>query len=353
MERRYYLCTTHDSQYNASQVFIPITRQNPYDKYMYNKSHWIWAQKCSVTDYMIVTVLKKPFQKSDNVYCYTGVIINAREQIKFEINVNEPGIESVLSTFANRSQMTLIRNRLFNEVIPTIELYHNAVVKAMCIGVILVNPGQNKREEWFNNMPSHKFFSFINKLGSAIDLNTWSGYTGISRQASTLIYKHWRGVTPVIYHIAPILTKDEHRSLIGNEILIIMYLEPDHDFDLELLNQLGNMPQCFALVSKHKDKYRVKFAVKHEIPDLEPYACKRSVNFELLQDLILSKFYNVMLHVQRDGIFNRMYTLPRQNYINQIVNVALDEESKPKRSRSLPHFRRHKSGRARSNSVCI
>lgn len=61
----------------------------------------------------------------------------------------------------------------------------------------------------------------------------------------------------VIYHVAPLLNAEGHRRLIGNDIAVIFFMEENSGkFDPSFMDQLGQVPQVFAVVQPQGDKFR-------------------------------------------------------------------------------------------------
>lgn len=63
----------------------------------------------------------------------------------------------------------------------------------------------------------------------------------------------------MMFHVAPWLTSEMHRRLIGNDICVLVYYdEPNPALSLNPLvfDGLGTVPQVFAVVQPFKNKYR-------------------------------------------------------------------------------------------------
>ena len=60
-----------------------------------------------------------------------------------------------------------------------------------------------------------------------------------------------------MYHVAPILSADEHRRLIGNDLAIIFFLDEGAEFDPSQVTALGKVPMIYIVVTPYQDAYRL------------------------------------------------------------------------------------------------
>ncbi len=325
LDTNYIICNMQSLFDNIVELQNPIKNKNYYDKYFTTNSYWTWIYNIN-ENYCIICVLKNSEFKiihKEKKYVHTSLVIDKDGQKIFSIVVNKSCKNTIEKIFKQKS-FSYIKNGLFNKLIPTIETLHSNRVKNMSIGILNIITTQNTREEWFSNKSTNNFLDFINLLGTKINSNGWYGYKGNLSNGQVAIYNHWKGLIPIIYHIAPFLDDDEQRTLIGNDLLIIIYVELDDNniyLDLTNLNQLGKIPQCFAVVYKIDNKYMLKFITKKNIPDKGPYSFSQAISFENTQDIILTKFYNIMNHLCKHDTFKKMYTIPRQIYINSLVET--------------------------------
>ena len=322
----YVICNTGKGTDNSINPSNPIKEKNYYANFFINEPHWVWI--CTIdNDYCIICVLKKSeyiFENSDKKYIHTAILIDKYGQKLFNIAISKPYKSSIEDIMINNYTYN-IKNHLFKKLIPTIEQNYSNYVKNMCVGVILVKQHQNTRNEWLNNTSTKNFLEFVNLLGKKVDLNNWNGYNGNMGGNNLTIYNHWKGTVPIIYHIAPFLSKEEIRQLIGNDLLIILYIDSDDNYndiflDLSNLDKLGKFPQCFAIIYKKNDNYILRLITKPYIPNKLPYNFIKELSFSQVEEVMLNKFYSVMNHLHKYNNFSKMYTIPRQTYINELIN---------------------------------
>lgn len=332
INNNYVICNKQSLFDTIVETKNPIKNKNYYDQYFAANSYWTWVYNIN-ENYCIICVLKNSeckIIKKETRYIHTALIIDKDGQKIFNIIVNKSCKNTIDKIFKQKSSMCYVENKLFNKLIPTIETSYSNYVKNMSIGVLNITTTQTTRKEWFSNQITDNFSNFVNLLGIKINSDDWYGYKGNLSNGQTAIYSHWKGVIPIIYHIAPFLDKDEQRKLIGNDLLIIIYVEIDEideidegniEVDLTNLDQLGQMPQCFAIVCKIGTKYKLHFITKNNIPDKGPYCFSQSLPIENIKEIILTKFYNIMNYLHKHENFKKMYTIPRQIYINSLIET--------------------------------
>ena len=59
-----------------------------------------------------------------------------------------------------------------------------------------------------------------------------------------------------MFHICIWMDTEQHRRLIGNDVVFIIFHDGSERFDPAPLDGLGTVPQVFGVVQKHEDKYR-------------------------------------------------------------------------------------------------
>lgn len=65
-----------------------------------------------------------------------------------------------------------------------------------------------------------------------------------------------------MYHVSPMLTSEEHRRLVGNDIALLFFVEPDTHLNLEGLSGLGTVGQVYAAVQPVGDMWRYNLKKK-------------------------------------------------------------------------------------------
>lgn len=341
----YSLCGTNTLIDALVQTMKLVKNKNYYEAKFKGKDHWTFIQTQN-SNHSIICILTNPQNKlvssgeSRNVY--TSLLINAEGQKIFDITVDKHNRDPIDILLKQCSCLQYVQNPLFKELIPDIEKLHSHKPANMKIGVLRIKSKQTKIKEWMRNKSSSRFEAFVDMLGQMTPMNNWNGFKGDLHDDQKGIYNHWKGEIPIIYHIAPMLSSDEIRRLIGNDTLIILYVDDvkqvsvnDIRLNLKKINQFGNVTQCFAIVWKFKDQYLLRFVVGKTMKDKGPKSVLQPVKFKIFEDILLNKFYTVMCKLHKNESFKKLYSLPRQDYINDLVDKLQLKNKRIKKSSSL------------------
>jgi len=121
------------------------------------------------------------------------------------------------------------------------------------IGVIYCKQGQVDPMEMLENRePSSSFNEFLSLMGVIRSKGTMLDDSGTSNR------RRWNR-RAVVWHVAPDMTEDQQRRLIGNDVALLFFKDEGEPFDPQHIISLGSIPQVFVIVQPHKDKYRLGF----------------------------------------------------------------------------------------------
>lgn len=170
-----------------------------------------------------------------------------------------------------------------------VEEKHSQRRTAMKVGVVYARNSQKSAQEMFANEASQAYNNFVDFLGTSYDLtNEWTKYRGDMRCPATICYYEWptqavgnvgvykrlserfswnfafsivNVLLETVFHIAPRLTAEEHRRLLGNDIVMVFFLEEGAVFNVEGLDTFGEVPQVYIIVQPEKTKFRFVFEI--------------------------------------------------------------------------------------------
>jgi len=202
------------------------------------------------------------------------------------------------------------------------ERKHPQAMKTMKIGVLYVRDGQESpQEDWFKNGKGGdaldpQFWRLMNTLGTRTDMATWPKYTGEMNNKFGF-YDEWAGVE-VVYHLAPELTKEEIRRLIGNDIVVLIFVESG-TLPIKPLYDLGNVPQIFiVLYSQGDDQWRAEFWQRSCITHIGP-AFRGTVSLATLKQMILTRAFNGLDRTRYCPPMNRLFSIPRRHTLKETL----------------------------------
>jgi len=105
----------------------------------------------------------------------------------------------------------------------------------------------------------------LDTLAKQISLKDWTNYRGDfgADVEQDSYYTVWKGIE-MMFHIAPLMTSEQHRRMIGNDICFILFNENLDGEKVEPLNvtamdSLGTVPQVFSVVQPQGKAYRLGF----------------------------------------------------------------------------------------------
>eukprot|EP01127_Copromyxa_protea_P023907 TRINITY_DN9186_c0_g2_i1.p1 TRINITY_DN9186_c0_g2~~TRINITY_DN9186_c0_g2_i1.p1 ORF type:complete len:1004 (-),score=192.51 TRINITY_DN9186_c0_g2_i1:123-3134(-) len=184
-----------------------------------------------------------------------------------------------------------------------------------------------------------QYWSFMNAMGDVINTRGWTKYLGdfandgLDTERDTY-YTQW-GTVQVMFHVAPWLTAEQYRRLIGNDFLVIIFYEnPDKiPFDLEKCKKMGKVPHIFCVVSPAgEDLYHLNFFQKSTIGSFEPLSPPQGLALTGAQvkDLLLTKFYNGVHETFKVAPVSALFTRPRHQTILDLTSQFPKSKQRPK-----------------------
>jgi len=124
----------------------------------------------------------------------------------------------------------------------------------------------------------------------------------------------------VVWHVASDMSEDQHRRLIGNDIVVLFFKEEGEPFDPQMVNELGTIPQVFIVIQPHKDKYRVGFFNRSSLTSFEPALLKNILlSSKSIVDYILVKIYNGLITSMMCPPMNKLHERPRAAAIAEVI----------------------------------
>lgn len=170
---------------------------------------------------------------------------------------------------------------------------------------------------------TQQFWKFVKLLGRKINISGWTKYRGDMRPPDIAYYDDWKGIE-IIYHVAPLLTEEETRRLIANDIAYIIFLEEGLDeFDPSHVGEFGDVPHLFVIVQPVKDKYRIAFFTKKSIIPHHPYTPQELLEPYQTKDIVLTKLHNGLVMTNYCPPMSWLFYKPRQETLLNITSKYL------------------------------
>jgi hypothetical protein len=180
---------------------------------------------------------------------------------------------------------------------------------------------------------SDEFWNFVNLMGHEIDLSNWNGYRGDMGKEGKTYADTWRGVQ-VIYHLAPMMGAEGHRRLIGNDVGVIFFLDPNDraQFNPSQISELGQVPQVYGVVQPVSGgKFRLAFFHSVNLKAYGPQVGDTPMAAAEMKDLLLMKMYNGLVMTTYCPPLNRLFFIPRGQTLEAIVAEFPPDPKKSKK----------------------
>jgi len=205
------------------------------------------------------------------------------------------------------------------------EILHFKVAVLYCS-----SPTQTVQEMFANVIPREsKFYNFMDSIAERVHLANWSGYRGDfgtdGEDANRETYfQVWREIE-IMFHCAPMLIPEQHRRLIGNDIVVIIFYEQLGNqclpFNPSVMTALGTVPQVFAVVEPQDQAYRMAYFRKPSIKEFLPRSPPSDYRMSPtdIKEYLFIKLHNAMHMVKQCPPMNRLYQVPRLAALEELA----------------------------------
>ncbi len=128
-----------------------------------------------------------------------------------------------------------ITDRGFAGRMLSLEMEHSRNANCYRFAVVYGKADQKTEAEMFlNREGSPEFEQFLSLLGDRIELKGWSGYSGGLNQEDSVTCSHsyyttWQGLE-IMFHVSTMMSAEQQRRLIGNDIGMIFFQPSDAEF---------------------------------------------------------------------------------------------------------------------------
>ena len=185
--------------------------------------------------------------------------------------------------------------------------------RSLTISVLYVKRGQSSKKQWFSNQADVTFLSFLSRLGNR------------EEQSRVTYNRDWRGSVPTLFHVASLLSEDDQRGLIGNNLSVIVFLEEGSaPFSARQCNSLGKVSQNWCVIQPSNYVYRLQFFTRdmsaEGIENFGPGPINTR-DVESAVDCMLEKCFVTQAMLRKVGPCCDMYQIPRKAVFDQLVET--------------------------------
>eukprot|EP01127_Copromyxa_protea_P019059 TRINITY_DN6101_c0_g1_i1.p1 TRINITY_DN6101_c0_g1~~TRINITY_DN6101_c0_g1_i1.p1 ORF type:complete len:774 (-),score=143.10 TRINITY_DN6101_c0_g1_i1:86-2335(-) len=294
----------------------------------------------TVTPLGVVAILETPVVQFQSVVpildqgtVYPALWIDKAGNYPFNIHSKLVGrkdelvkeLEKYLNESAARNiSFYAISEPSFPNAVLSIEDNHSCEISQFKVAVLYAKNNEQTVQEMFQNeIPEDsKFWPFMDTIAKKIHLSNWTQYRGDfgsdGEDANRETYfTVWRG-TQIMFHVAPWLIAEQHRRLIGNDLVVIVFYEPPASelhkpFNPSVMSGLGTVPQVYSVIQPTQDVFRMAFFQKPSIKEFGPPSPSPSYYMTATdaKEYLYTKLHNAMHMIKQCPPMNRLYQVPR------------------------------------------
>lgn len=210
-------------------------------------------------------------------------------------------------------------------------------------GVLNVKHGQTEEDAMFaNNKMSPHFVEFLEVLGDRVPMKDFTGYNGgldttKNATGSHSVYTQFNEFE-IMYHVAPMLPHDagckqqlERKRHLGNDVVVIVFVENDNKSDSLLNDPPAYLPTTIRTHFQHvlavvqrdpttgpneKTRYRLHISRKGDVPVFGPQLPSPAVfDKSQLRSVLLTKLVNGERAALKAPSFERAISRTRAGFI--------------------------------------
>lgn len=204
-----------------------------------------------------------------------------------------------------------------------------------CFRIGVVYAGEDDEEEsqmFVHNSAAEQaaLFNFMSLFSDEIELMGWGGFKGqlSTTAAGTSYYANFHGCE-IMFHVAPLLTPEQHRRLIGNDTVII-YFHNSSKKPFPSQAPRSIMGQVFVVVKNLEQgkKLRVGFMSRKKVADYGPQMPVNPVfdvttpeGRDVFRDFLLCRVINAYRAAMTSPPLDKMLKRPRVVVIEKLLEA--------------------------------
>eukprot|EP01102_Stenamoeba_stenopodia_P007108 TRINITY_DN1983_c0_g1_i1.p1 TRINITY_DN1983_c0_g1~~TRINITY_DN1983_c0_g1_i1.p1 ORF type:complete len:510 (+),score=130.87 TRINITY_DN1983_c0_g1_i1:403-1932(+) len=295
---------------------------------------------------IIIAMLKK---KAGNIYKAFVITKEGFDEVNIPVDkmdrVPEKTLERRAQVFFEKEyKCQLVKgDKSLSSAILKLEEEDPQKTRCVTFGVVYVKAGQTDEDDIFANVStSPEYEEFLTYLGDKVTLCGWSGFRGgldikTNTKGTHSVFTSWNSFN-IMYHVATLLPynpKDkqqlERKNMIGNDIVTVIFLEGDEPYRPNTIT--SHMTHIIAVVRPKKNEkgvagYELGIVFKDTIPPFAPPCPEFLEKGFVFRNFFLSKLMNGVITARRSQAFKRLFSIPRQAAMNEIIERVKTKKSK-------------------------
>ncbi len=303
-----------------STPFAPLLEDvfEPYRLQFFNKTHMGFASMQLKSLACVAFTAKDGFFKCLALTPSGHVLHEAKEDILLSRSgstLKEKMLSYVQELWLPSGDWTEVTSedtKMFQLELLGLEASHATNASAFRIGIVYAEGFQTSEEQFYaNTLTSTRFQAFLELMGECVQVNSFSGFSGGFEDLSTTNDKHsyycsWLNLE-IMYHVAPLLSADEQRRLLGNDLVLVYWHEATGKTGLFQPYEFRGNVNSVAIVVRplSEDKFVCGCFTRKRVREFGPVGGVEVAAADL-RNWILTKAINGILAAQKSPPFAQM-----------------------------------------------
>jgi hypothetical protein len=336
------------SNYNTNQL-QHLPKICPNRTYFHEKDYATYVGVMDKIGKVIASVIKEGVENDSENYRIILRIIDRPDIVElvtpdrikksFLGKVSYKRLIELLHKDIQASKLKLIEDKTIEARVLALDEVPN--VQRYKFGVLLCTAGQTEENSFFHNQcGSEEYDRFLSCLGDKVELYGFKGYNGgldttFKKTGTYSIHTKWKSFE-VMYHVSTLLPyiagdeqQIERKRHLGNDIVNIIYLDGDMEFDPSIMKtQFTHIfivvkAECYEASNVSVIGYRIAVCSNNDVPQFGPVLPSKSRFYDAgeLHNFILSKLVNGENAAYNAPKFSKPFIRNRRAMMDDIVDT--------------------------------
>lgn len=306
---------------------VLATEIEPYrSKFYGKKSYNFFTRSWGKGDLAVLCVLAAPDAVKGT---FSALLVSSAGEQPLDLNLRlDEGYLSkhmkkqLETSFTPGKKWIEIVDKTFAARLLELETVHSRNANCYRFAVVFGKADQKTEAEMFlNREGGPEFEQFLSLLAEKIELKGWSGYSGGLNQEDSVTCPYayhttWQGLE-IILHVSTMMSPEQQRRLIGNDIGMIFFQPPEAEFRVAMR---GNVNSVALVVAPHQDKYRVGGFRRGNIRHFDPPLPEEPIfTADTLRDFVFTKLVNGELQTHKSPPLSQLHARVFQRALADFV----------------------------------
>lgn len=191
----------------------------------------------------------------------------------------------------------------------------------LTIAVVFATANQWKEQDMFETPWNDSHAEVMQVLGDVIDMKDWDHFSGgfITGQSRRTYYTSFRGYE-IVFHVAPMLSKDERRQFLGNDKVILYFCEEGMKPLVPRFR--GEVNSVGIVLQRRADGWKMTVFHKERVQGFAPLFPGAVKSLQELKDYVLCVAINGYTSVLSSPPYSNMMAKVYQENLRSIISES-------------------------------